>query len=135
MRYPLMFGLRQKLHGPKIEDVPAAVDAELSTLNLGSKVRAGDTVAIACGRRPMTNYVAIMKAVVDHFRHLKASPFLVPALGIHRPETTERQREILQDSGINEDTVGAEIRWSMETKIIGQLPEGVPIHWAAQALA
>jgi hypothetical protein len=135
MRYPLMFGLRQKLHGPKIEDVPAAVDAELSTLNLGSKVRAGDTVAIACGRCPMANYVAIMKAVVDHFKHLKASPFLVPAIGSHGPETTERQREILQDSGINEHTVGTEIRWSTETRILGQLPEGVPIHFATQALA
>jgi len=135
MRYPLMFGLRQKLHGPKIEDVPAAVDAELSTLNLGSKVRAGDTVAIACGRRPMANYVAIVKAVVDHFKHLEASPFLVPAIGSHGPETTERQREILQDSGINERTVGAEIRWSIETRILGQLPEGVPIHFATQALA
>jgi len=135
MQYPLMFRLRQRLHGPKIEDVPAAVDAELSRLSLGSKVRAGDSVAIACGRRPMANYVAIMKAVVDHFKHLKANPFLVPAMGRHGPDCTEWQREILQDSGINEQTVGAEIRWSMETQIIGQLPEGLPIHWAAQALA
>src|SRR6202040_3302052 len=107
MRYPLMFRLRQKLHGPKIEDVPAAVDAELSTLNLGSKVRAGDTVAIACGRRPMANYVAIMKAVVDHFKHLKANPFLVPAMGSHGPECTEWQREILQVPAIKDGPWGA----------------------------
>ena len=32
MQYPLMFRLGQKLHGTRIDDVPAAVEAELAKL-------------------------------------------------------------------------------------------------------
>ena len=134
MQYPLMFRLGQKLHGPKIDDVPAAVEAELSRLNLGSKVKTGATVAVTCGCGRIANYAAIIKAVIDHFKQFRASPFLVPAMGSHGGGTAEGQREVLHALGIREDIVGAEIRSSMETEVIGQLPEGVPVHCDKHAL-
>ena len=127
MRYPLMFRLAQKPHGPAIQDVPAAVEAELAKLSLGNKVKSGDTVAIACGSRAFANHAAIIKAVVDHFTALKAVPFLVPAMGSHGGGTPEGQREILHKLGIHEETIGAEIRSSMEVEAIGQLPDGIPV--------
>jgi hypothetical protein len=42
-----MSRLGQKLHNPTLSNVPEAVDAELSKLNLGTRVKAGDTVARA----------------------------------------------------------------------------------------
>ncbi len=66
MPYPLMFRLGQKLHNPTLGKVPEAVDAELSKLNLGRKVKAGDTVAITCGSRAIANYAVIIKAVVTN---------------------------------------------------------------------
>jgi len=120
MQYPLMFRLGQKLHGPTIDDVPAAVEAELSKLSLGSKVKSGDTVAVTCGSRRISNYAVIIKAVVDHFKQLKAIPFLVPAMGSHGSGTAEGQREVLHTLGITEE-------------IIGQLPEGVPVYCDKQA--
>ena len=134
MRYPLMFRLGQKLHGPKIDDVPAAVEAELSRLSLRSKVKPGATVAVTCGCGRIANYAAIIKAVIDHFKQLKASPFLVPAMGGHGAGTAEGQRNVLHALGIREDTIGAEIRSSMETEVIGLLPEGVPVHCDKHAL-
>ena len=134
MQYPLMFRLGQKLHGPKIDDVPAAVEAELSRLNLGSRVKPGATVAVACGGHRIANYAAIITAVVDHFKQLKASPFLVPAMGSHGAGTAEGQREVLHALGLTEETIGAEIRSSMETEVIGLLPEGVPVHCDKHAL-
>src|ERR1700736_242369 len=89
MLYPLMFRLGQKLHNPTLGNVADTVDAELSKLNLGSKVEAGDTVAITCGSRAITNYAVIIKAVVNHFKKLKAIPFLVPAMGSHGGGTVE----------------------------------------------
>ena len=86
MPYPLMFRLGQKLHNPTLGKVPEAFDAELSKLKLGMKVKAGDTVAIACGSRAIANYAVIIKAVVAHFRKFKAIPFLVPAMGSHGGE-------------------------------------------------
>src|SRR6202040_2266006 len=94
MQYPLMFRLGQKLHGPKIDDVPAAVEAELSRLSLGSKVKPGATVAVTCGCGRIANYAAIIKAVIDHFKQLKASPFLVPAMGSHGAGTAEGHGDV-----------------------------------------
>ena len=134
MQYPLMFRLRQKMHGPTIDDVPAAVEGELSKLSLGSKVKPRDTVAVTCGSRRIANYATIIKAVVDHFKQLEAKPFLVPAMGCHGSGTAEGQREVLHALGITEEIIGAEIRSSMETEIIGQLPQGVPVHCDREAL-
>jgi hypothetical protein len=133
MQYPLMFRLGQKLHGPKIADVSASVEAELSRLGCGCKLKPGETVAIACGSRQMANYALIVKSVVDYCKRHKATPFLVPA-GSHGPETEQRQREVLGSLGITEETIGAEIRPSTETEIIGQLPEGVYVHCDKHAL-
>jgi len=129
-----MFRLAQKPHGPAIQDVPAAVEAELSKLSLAGKVNSGDTVAIACGSRAIANYAAIIKAVVDHFKALRSVPFLVPAMGSHGAGTPEGQREVLHKLGIHEETIGAEIRSSMEIEIIGQLAEGIPVVCDMQAL-
>jgi hypothetical protein len=134
MPYPRMFRLGQKLHNPTLGKVPEAVDAELSKLNLGSKVKSGDTVAVTCGSRAIANYAVIIKAVVDHFKKLKATTFLVPAMGSHGGGTAEGQRELLHTLGITKKATGAEIRSSMETRIIGHLPEGVPVHCDQEAL-
>src|ERR1700722_15995983 len=134
MQYPLMFRLGQKLHGPTIGDVPAAVEAEISKLDLRRKVRPGDTVAITCGHHRIANYGAILKAVVEHFNQLRADAFLVPALGIHGGGTADGECLLLQSLGITEESVGAAIRSSTETEIIGQLPEGVPVYCDRNAL-
>ena len=134
MAYPLMFRLGQKLHNPTLGNVPDAVDAALSKLRLGMKVKAGDTVAIACGSRAIANYAVIIKAVVAHFRKFKAIPFLVPAMGSHGGGTAEGQRELLHTLGITEEVTGAEIRSSMETRVIGHLPEGMPVYCDEEAL-
>ena len=39
--YPQMFRLRQRFDGPRLDDVPAAVEAELSRLALDRKIHAG----------------------------------------------------------------------------------------------
>ncbi len=134
MQYPLMFQLAQKPHGPMIQDVPAAVEAELAKLGLGNQVKSGDTVAVACGSRAFANHAAIIKAVVDYLKTLRALPFLVPAMGSHGGGTPEGQREILHKLGIHQETIGAEIRSSMEIEIIGLLPEGIPVVCDKQAL-
>src|ERR1700683_4744899 len=107
MAYPLMFRLRQEQHSPRVGDVAAAVDSELSNLDLRGKVKRGETVAITCGCQRISNHAVILRAVVDHFRNLGAIPFIVPAMGIHGGSTAEEQRQVLQALGITEETTGA----------------------------
>ncbi len=77
----------------------------------------------------------ILKTVVDHFKGLKAHPFLVPAMGLDAGGTAESQRRALGMFGTTEETVGAEIRSSMDAEVVGHLPEGVPVYCDRHALA
>jgi hypothetical protein len=133
--YPLMFRLEQRFRRSAIHDVPSAVEAELIELDLGRKVHPGESIAVACGCRKIANYAAVIKAVVDHFKQLKARPYLVPAMGIHAGGTAESQLRALSMLGITEETVGAEIRSSMDVEMLGQLPEGVPVCCDRHAIA
>src|SRR5262245_29085547 len=133
MRFPRMLRLRQKFDCPRLDDIAAEVDRQLRALNLAAKIQPGQTVAITVGSRGIANIALITKAIVDHFLRLKAVPFIVPAMGSHGGGTAEGQRDIVEGYGITEEYVGAEIRSSMETAIIDETPQGIPVHFDRQA--
>jgi len=128
-----MIRVRQDVDAPRIDDVAGEVDRELSALNLGEKISAGETVAITAGSRGIANIALITKSVVEHFKKLGAVPFIVPAMGSHGGGTAEGQRAILEGYGITEDYIGAEIRCSMETVIVDKTPQGIPVHFDKHA--
>ena len=130
-----MFRLKQKFRCSNIDNISLAVEAELARLALDRKVHPGESVAVACGSRNVASHSVILKTVVDHFKALKARPFLVPAMGLHAGGTAEGQRQALSIFGITEEMVGAEIRSSMDAEILGHLPEGVPVYCDRHALA
>ena len=135
MLLPRMFRLRQHFDSPTLDDVTGAVELELEHLALAERIRAGESVAITAGSRGITNIVLILKAVVDHLRGLGAHPFLVPAMGSHGGATADGQLSVLARYGITPESVGCEIRSSMETVIIGETPGGLPIHFDRHASA
>jgi hypothetical protein len=49
LAYPLMFKLKQRFRCSKIDDVCAAVEAEIAHLALANKVHPGESIAIASG--------------------------------------------------------------------------------------
>jgi hypothetical protein len=128
-----MLRVRQHFQATRVEDVPGTVRQELSKLNLGSKVKPGETVAVTVGSRGIANIAVITKAIVDHVKSLGGVPFIVPAMGSHGGGTAEGQRAIIEEYGVTEQYVGAEVRSSMETVIVDQTPHGVPVHFDKQA--
>ena len=133
MAFPRMLRIRQQFHAPRIDDVPGEVQRQLSALNLGEKIKPGETVAITAGSRGIANIAEIIKATVEHFKKLGAVPFIVPAMGSHGGGTAEGQRKIIESYGITEEFTGAEIRASMETVIVDQTPQGIPVHFDKHA--
>lgn len=133
MPFPRMLRVRQKFDCPRIDDIPAEVERQLAALNLGEKVKPGQTVAITVGSRGIANIAVITKAIVTHFKKLKAVPFIVPAMGSHGGGTPEGQREIVEGYGVTEEYVGCEIRSSMETVIVDKTPQGIPVHFDKHA--
>jgi len=134
-QYPLLFRVRQTFQSPTlpVDQIPATVAAELSQLNLGQKVKPGQTVAVTAGSRGIANIALIIKSAVEHFQSLGAQPFIVPAMGSHGGGTAEGQRELNEGYGIAESYCGCPIRASMETVVICQAPEGFPVHFDKHA--
>jgi len=127
--FPKIFRLRQRFDSACIKDVPAEVHRQLAALNLGEKVRPGHSVAITAGSRGIANIAEIIRAIVDHFKHLGAQPFIVPAMGSHGGGTAEGQRQILESYRITEQQVGCPIRSSVETLEVCRSDHGFPVHF------
>ena len=127
--FPKTFRLRQTFDATRVVDVPGEVRSQLARLELGQKVRPGQSVAITAGSRGIANIAAIIAATVDHLKRLDANPFVVPAMGSHGGGTAEGQRQLIESYGITEEAVGCPIRSSMETVVVGRAAEGFPIHF------
>jgi hypothetical protein len=127
--YPQTFRVRQVLDRPRIEDVPARVEAEMAKLRLADRVRPGETVAIGVGSRGIAQIDKIVRAVAQQFLRLEARPFIVPAMGSHGGGKAEGQRAILESYGVTESFCGCPIRASMETIVVEQAADGFPIHF------
>lgn len=131
--FPKIFRVRQKFDTSHIDDVEAAVRAELGRWGLGNRVKPGESVAITAGSRGLADYRPIMRAIVNGMKEIGAEPFVVPAMGSHGGGTAQGQRRLLESFGITEDAIGCPIRSSMETVVIGHSAEGVPMHFDRQA--
>ena len=127
--YPQMFRLRQTFEAPQVADIPGEVHAQLSRLELGSRVRPGQSVAITAGSRGVAHIATIIRAIADHLKGLGARPFVVPAMGSHGGGTAQGQREVTESYGVTEASVGCPIRSGMETVVICRTGEGFPVHF------
>jgi antitoxin (DNA-binding transcriptional repressor) of toxin-antitoxin stability system len=131
--FPRMFRVRQNFPTQQVDDVAAEVDRQLARLDLARRVKPGETVAVTAGSRGVANIATILRTTLDHFRRLRAEPFLVPAMGSHGGGTAEGQLEVLASYGITEQSMGCPIRASMETVVVGQTEEGLPVHFDRHA--
>ena len=127
MTPPRMLRVKQKFEAPTLEDIPAAVRAEVQSLALDSKVTAGESVAISVGSRGIANIALIIKSLVEELKVLGLEPFLVPAMGSHGGGVAEAQQAIIEGYGVTEEYTGAPIKASMETVQVGETEDGVPV--------
>lgn len=130
---PRVFRLKQTFSTPRLDDIPGEVRRQLAKVQLNEKIRPGQTVAITAGSRGVANIDVIIKAAVDYVKSLNGIPFIVPAMGSHGGGTAEGQTEIIAGYGITPETMGCEIRASMETVIVDTTPQGIPVHFDKHA--
>jgi hypothetical protein len=133
MQLPQMMRVRQSFESPRVASIPTEVASQLGGLDLAQSIQPGQTVAISAGSRGIANIAEIIKATCDFIKTLDAIPLIIPAMGSHGGGTAEGQREIIESYGITEDFTGAEIRASMETVIIDETPQGIPVHFDKHA--
>ncbi len=133
MNYPQFFRVRQSFERARVEDVPGTAEAELARLQLGQRIRPGQTVAVTAGSRGIINIRVILRAIIGHLQRLGAQPFILPAMGSHGGGTPAGQLEVLASYGITEEYCGCPIKASMETVVVCQTAEGFPVHFDRHA--
>ena len=136
MALPKMTRIQQQFEVPVLDDLPAAIHAELDRINAAAIVKPGETVAITAGSRGVANVATAVKATVDYLKALGAHPFVVPAMGSHGGATSEGQRSVLEHYGITEATVGAPVKATMDVVELGKTADGLPVffdRYAAEA--
>ena len=136
VRFPRMCDVIQTFDTPRVADIVATVRVQMESLQLQKVIRAGQSVAIPAGSRGIANIGLILREIVSYFTSIGAAPFIVPAMGSHAGGTVEGQVKMLATLGITEQSVGVPIRATMETVIVAQTSNGLPVHfdkYASQA--
>ncbi|MGZ6267284.1 MAG: nickel pincer cofactor-dependent isomerase, group 22 [Candidatus Limnocylindrales bacterium] len=117
--------VRQRFDTTEIADAGEAVRAALAPA-MGT-IAQGSRVCLAVGSRGIDRIDQVVRAVVDRVRAAGASVFIVPAMGSHGGATAEGQLEVLADYGITPESMGCEIRSSMDTVELGEVRPGLPV--------
>jgi hypothetical protein len=119
---------------PVIDEIEqAAFDTALATFR--DAVTPGMTIAVGAGSRGLTGRVELVRGTIRALRELAAEPFVVPAMGSHGGATAEGQLHMLAELGMTEETLGAEIRATMDTVVVAHTEAGTPVHLDANAAA
>jgi hypothetical protein len=133
---PRMVSVRQKFEAERLRDIPGTLAREFQRPEVRERIRAGQVIAVGCGSRGVAHIGEIAKCVIRELRALGAKPFVFPAMGSHGAATAEGQKKVLASYGITEEATGVPVRATMETVIVGHLPDGTPVHmdrFAAEA--
>ena len=125
---PKMVHIRQKFQTQKVASVSQTVAEQFKRPEVRAKVKPGMTIALGVGSRGIANIAEIVKSVIRELKALGAQPFIFPCMGSHGAATAEGQKKVLESYGITEAATGVPIRASMETTIVGSLPDGTPVH-------
>jgi hypothetical protein len=120
--------VRQDFPRPRVEDVGEALREQCAKGEIRSRIEPGAEVAITAGSRGIAGIDNVLRSLVRVLKDAGAKPFLIPAMGSHGGATAEGQVEILRSLGVTEESVGAEIRSSMEVVEIGKAEGGVPVY-------
>lgn len=125
---PVLHEVRLAVPDPEpIADVEDAARRAVIA-RLASSVTPGTTVAVGGGSRGLAGRVELLRGAISGLRELGASPFVVPAMGSHGGATAEGQVTMMASLGMTEESLGAEIRATMDTVEVARTPSGMPLY-------
>lgn len=125
---PKVVKVNQTFDNRSMKNVEKEIRKLLNEGNFKSKIEKGKTIAITGGSRGISNYKIIMKTIVDFVKEEGGIPFIVPAMGSHGGGDDKGQKHILENLGITEESMGCEIKSSMEVVEIGKTVKNLPVY-------
>lgn len=132
---PHMALVRQHFARPVLDGIAASLNTQLRESACLAALRPGQRVGITAGSRGISNMPLILRTVVRAVRAAGAEPFIFPAMGSHGGATAQGQAAMLRDLGVEQATVEAPICSSMETVLVCESHDGLPVYMDALAHA
>ena len=123
-----MARVRQDLPAGRITNVRTEVRQKVADSGMLRKVRPGHRIAITAGSRGIGGLLELLSGIADAVKACGAEPFIIPAMGSHGGATPVGQTEILRRLGVNEQSAGAPVRATMETRDVGTAENGAQAH-------
>ena len=130
---PRVIPVSQLFDRPRVEDLEAETLRRLRESGCLDNVKKGQSIAVTAGSRGISGLPLVIRTVTRVLRKAGAVPFIVPAMGSHGGATADGQVALLKGLGIDENSVEAPIRSSMETVVVGTTPDGLPVHMDTHA--
>lgn len=125
---PRLAKIRQSFPAPEVADVARALRDQLAKPGVIDAVKPGMQIAVGVGSRGVAEIPTLARVTVEEIKKRHALPFIIPAMGSHGGATAEGQRQVLANLGVTEESVGCEIRSSMEVVELGRLDNGLPVY-------
>src|SRR2546423_3936780 len=116
---PKMARVRQMFPTDHVEHPRNEIRERLLAAGLGKKVFRGARVAITAGSRGLAGFVELLSGIVDAVKSAGAKPFIVPPMGSHGGATAAGQTALLRRLGVNDKSVSAPVKATMETVDLG----------------
>ncbi len=133
IRFPPMATVCQTFESSRIIDLRLHVLNELDSKISDKNWFYGKNICLTAGSRGIPHLDIIIRATIDRLKEWGAAPFIVPAMGSHGGGTAEGQKELIAEYNITEESMGVEIRSSMEVEQYSRLPDGTPLYCDACA--
>jgi hypothetical protein len=120
-------------YGDVVNDVYAAVLKTLQESGLARRLSPGMRIAVGIGSRGIADLPDLIRATLDWLRLLGAEPFLVPAMGSHGGGKAERQKHLLAELGISEESMACPIKSGMDVTMMGKAAPDLDVYLDAHA--
>ncbi len=126
--FPRVATVWQRFPRPRVESIEQAVTDSFRQVHSSLPSLQGKEIAVAVGSRGIARLDEIVRATLATLDAAGARPFLVPAMGSHGGATAQGQERILEGYGVSSGRLGVPLVSTLETRLIGSTPDGVPVH-------
>lgn len=130
---PKMARVRQNFAPTAPVNIREALEKDFAKV-LG-RIKPGQTIAVGVGSRGIANIDTIVRETLEILKRAGSKPFIFPAMGSHGGATPEGQTELLASYGVTAQSMGVEIRASMEVRQVGTADCGAPVFGSVEALS
>lgn len=132
--FPRVIRIKQTGFAESTCNIHEEIKLALDKVKLWDMGLAGKTVGITAGSRGISQIPKILGILVNAIKEAGGIPVLIPCMGSHGGGTVEGQRDILASLGIVEETIGAPIRFCVDTVKIGETLSGIPVYCNKEAV-